>query len=220
MSKALKLANVWAPMVGAGSKKVRIVGVSGALTRPSPARALVEFLIKQMVTPVPHTTELIDVAEVVPELAFTMSRQEASPELEVLLHKIEAADLLVVGTPISKGSYTGLLKHLFDLLSTSESAERVAVIAATDSGDCNSLVLEVALRPLLSLLGCYTVPTAVFARDDDFIDLQLAEEAVVIRARRALREAFRSLGLDPPLPTLMSYGTLPASEPSELRLRQ
>jgi len=199
---------------------VRIVGVSGALTTPSPARALVEFLIKQIVTPLPHTTELIDVAEVLPELAFTLTRQDASPALEALLLKIEAADLLVVGTPISKGSYTGLLKHLFDLLTTSESADRVAVIAATDSGDCNSLVLEDSLRPLLSLVGCYTVPTAVFARDDDFIDLQLAEEAVVVRARRAIREAFRSLGLDPPLTTLMSYGNPPASEPLELRLRQ
>ena len=199
---------------------MRIVGISGALTTPSPTRALVEFLIKQIVTPLPHTTELIDVAEVVPELAFTLTRQDAPPALEALLHKIEAADLLVVGTPISKGSYTGLLKHLFDLLTTSESADRVAVIAATDSGDCNSLVLEDSLRPLLSLLGCYTVPTAVFARDDDFIDLQLAEEAVVIRARRAIREAFRSLGLDPPLTTLMSYGKLPTSEPLEMRLRQ
>jgi hypothetical protein len=59
----------------------------------------------------------------------------------------------------------------------------------------------------------------VFARDDDFLDLQLAEEAVVIRARRALREDFRR-ELDPPLTTLMSFGNLPASEPSELRLRQ
>jgi len=33
-----------------------------------------------------------------------------------VLGKIEAADLLVVGTPISKGSYTGLLKHLLDLV--------------------------------------------------------------------------------------------------------
>ena len=149
-----------------------------------------------------------------------MTRQDAPPALEVLLHQIEEADLLVVGTPISKGSYTGLLKHLFDLLTTSESADRVAIISATDCGDCNSLVVEDSMRPLLSLMGCYTIPTAVFARDDDFIDLQLAEEAVIIRARRALREAFRSLGLNPPLTTLMSCGKLPTSEPWALRLRQ
>jgi hypothetical protein len=50
------------------------------------------------------------------------------------------------------------------------------------------------------------VPTAVYARDDDFVDLQVAEEAVIIRARRAVGEAFRVLGLDPPLNTLIANG--------------
>jgi FMN reductase len=185
---------------------MRIVGISGGLTAPSLTKALVQFVVKQAVAPLPHTTDLIDVAEIAPELAFTFTRQDASPQLEVVLQKIEAADLLVIGTPICKGSYTGLLKHLLDLLTVSISEDHVAIIAATDRGDCNSLLLEHSLRPLLSLLGYCTVPTAVYARDDDFVDLQVAEEAVIIRARRAVGEAFRVLGLDPPLNTLVANG--------------
>jgi FMN reductase len=185
---------------------MRIVGVSGGLTAPSLTKALVQFVVKQAVVPLPHTTDLIDVAEIAPELAFTFTRQDASPELEAALERIEAADLLIVGTPISKGSYTGLLKHLLDLLTASKSEDHVAIIAATDRGDCNSLLLEHSLRPLLSLLGYCTVPTAVYARDDDFVNFQVAEEAVIIRARRAVGEAFRVLGLDPPLNTLVSHG--------------
>ena len=184
---------------------MRIVGISGGLTAPSLTKALVQFVVKQAVAPLPHTTDLIDVAEIAPELAFTFTRQDASPELEAALERIEAADLLIIGTPISKGSYTGLLKHLLDLLTASKSEDHVAIIAATDRGDCNSLLLEHSLRPLLSLLGYCTVPTAVYARDDDFVDLQVAEEAVIIRARRAVGEAFRVLGLDPPLNTLISH---------------
>jgi FMN reductase len=185
---------------------MKIVGVSGGLTAPSLTKALVQFVVKQAVVPLPHTTDLIDVAEIAPELAFTFTRQDASPELEAALERIEAADLLIVGTPISKGSYTGLLKHLLDLLTASKSEDHVAIIAATDRGDCNSLLLEHSLRPLLSLLGYCTVPTAVYARDDDFVNFQVAEEAVIIRARRAVGEAFRVLGLDPPLNTLISHG--------------
>ena len=185
---------------------MRIVGVSGGLTIPSRTKALVEFVLKQVVTPLPHARDLIDVAELAPELGFTLARQDAAPELETVLKKIESADLLIVGTPISKGSYTGLLKHLFDLLTPSQSEERVAIIAATDRGDCNSLVLEHSLRPLLSLLGYCTVPTAIFARDDDFVDLHVAQEAVIIRARRAVGEAFRVLGLDPPFTALLAGG--------------
>jgi FMN reductase len=74
------------------------------------------------------------VVEIAPELAFTFTRQDASPELEAALERIEAADLLIIGTPISKGSYTGLLKHLLDLLTASKSEDHVAIIAATDRG--------------------------------------------------------------------------------------
>jgi hypothetical protein len=87
-------------------EEVRIVGVSGGLTVPSPTRVLVEFVIKQTATPFPHTIDLIDVAQIVPELASTIARNDATPELEAMLNKIEDADLLVVGTPISKASYT------------------------------------------------------------------------------------------------------------------
>jgi hypothetical protein len=37
-------------------------------------------------------------------------------------------------------------------------------------------------------------------------DLRVAEEAVMNRARRAVGEAFRVLGLDPPLNTLVANG--------------
>ena len=185
---------------------MKIVGISGGLTTPSRTRALVEFVVKQAVAPLPIEIDLVDVADLAPELAFTLSRADATPRLEAVLEKIESADLLVVGTPIAHGSYTGLLKHLLDLLSASTGEDRVAIIVATDRGDCNSLVLEHALRPLLSLLGYCTVPTAVYARDDDFVDLWVAEEAVIVRARRAVREAFRVLGLDPPLTTYIASG--------------
>ena len=185
---------------------MKIVGISGGLTTPSRTRALVEFVVKQAVAPAPAAIDLVDVADLAPELAFTLSRTHATAKLEAVLERIESADLLVVGTPIAHGSYTGLLKHLLDLLSTSTSEDRVAIIVATDRGDCNSLVLEHALRPLLSLLGYCTVPTAVYARDDDFVDLWVAEEAVIVRARRAVREAFRVLGLDPPLITYIANG--------------
>jgi hypothetical protein len=58
----------------------------------------------------------------------------------------------------------------------------------------------------LTLTGYYTVPTTVYARHDDFIDFGVAEEAVIMRARRAVGEAFRILGLGPPLTTLIANG--------------
>jgi NAD(P)H-dependent FMN reductase len=88
------------------SEKVRIVGVSGGLASSSPTKALVHFVLTSAVTSLPHATDLIDVAELAPDLAFTLSRNDAVPKLEAVLRKTEGAELLGVGTPISKGSYT------------------------------------------------------------------------------------------------------------------
>ena len=50
---------------------MNVVGVSGGLTTPSRTKALVEFVLKQMVTALPHALDLIDVAE----LALTPGKQ-------------------------------------------------------------------------------------------------------------------------------------------------
>jgi FMN reductase len=187
---------------------VKIVGLSGGLTTPSLTSALVEFVLSQAITPLPHTTHLLSIAEIASELALTASRDNASVKLTTKLENIESADLLVVGTPIVKGSCSGLLKHVFDLLNGSTCKNGTAIVAATDPGDCNSLALEYSLRPLLSLIGYCTVPTTVYARHDDFVDFTVAEEAVIVRARRAVREAFTILGLDPPLATMITNGDI------------
>ncbi|WP_343038483.1 NAD(P)H-dependent oxidoreductase [Microvirga arsenatis] len=36
--------------------------------------------------------------------------------LEEALRAVEQADLLLIGTPVHKGSYTGLFKHFVDLI--------------------------------------------------------------------------------------------------------
>jgi FMN reductase len=157
-----------------------------------------------MVTQLQHTKEIVDVAIIAPELAVTPAREDADAKLETLLQKVENANLLVVGTPVVNGSCTGLLKHLLDLVRPSISHDAVAIVAATDRGDCNFLALEFSLRPLLRQLGYYTVPTAVFARDDDFVDLYVAQEAVILGARRAVGDAFQTLGLDPPFTAFLA----------------
>jgi FMN reductase len=179
---------------------MNVVGLSGAVVRSSKAKQLVEFVLKQITTPLSHNKACIDMVDLLPELGVTFSRAAAPPRLEKTLRWIENANLLVIGTPIYNGSYTGFLKHLLDLVRPAESddLEKVAIIAAIDRGDCNSLALDHSLRPLLNQLGYRPVPTSIYARDDDFVHDYLAEETVMFRARRALGEAFRLLGLEPP----------------------
>ncbi|MCI0354597.1 MAG: NAD(P)H-dependent oxidoreductase, partial [Acidobacteria bacterium] len=47
-----------------------------------------------------------------------------------IIDSIQSADLLVVGTPIYRGSYTGAFKHVFDLVRQDALAGKPVVLSA------------------------------------------------------------------------------------------
>lgn len=50
-----------------------------------------------------------------PALGAAFSRGELSNEALCIIEAVEQADALIAVSPVYKGSYTGLFKHLFDL---------------------------------------------------------------------------------------------------------
>ncbi len=70
------------------------------------------------------------------------------------LAAVEAADALIVGTPVYRASFTGLFKHFFDFVEQTALVGYVPVLLAASGGsDRHALVLEHQLRPLFSLLS-------------------------------------------------------------------
>ncbi|MFD1810195.1 NAD(P)H-dependent oxidoreductase [Gemmobacter lanyuensis] len=88
----------------------------------------------------------------------------ARAALEVIL----SADALVVASPVYKGSYTGLFKHLIDLIDPAALQGKPVLLAATGGGDRHALVIEHQLRPLFGFFEAQTLPTGVYAADRDF----------------------------------------------------
>ena len=91
--------------------------------------------------------------------------------------RLLSADVLVVGSPTFKGSYTGLFKHFFDLLDPSSLRGKPVILAATGGGERHSLIVEHQLRPLFGFFEALTMPTAIYASDKDFADGVLVSEA-------------------------------------------
>ena len=83
--------------------------------------------------------------------ALLGERPRPEGEGKALIRALEAADLIVVGTPVYRASYTGALKHVFDLLHKDSLAGKPAVLAATGGSALHGLVTEHQLRPLLAL---------------------------------------------------------------------
>ena len=174
-----------------------IVGVSGSLSPRSRTRVIVETILREAADAHPARVTVIDVAIIGAALGATRSRAELDGAAEAAVRAIETADILVVGTPVFRGSYTGLFKHLFDLVDQDALAEVPVVLAATGGSERHALVIDQELRPLFSFFGAMTVPTGVYAAEADFRDYELTAPAVRERIHSAARQAVRLLVRQP-----------------------
>lgn len=176
----------------------RIVALSGSLSQPSRTRALLEWIAERAAVGTSAQIDVIDIADLAPHLGGAVSFNQLPPAISNAQRTLEAADLIVLGSPVYKGSYSGLFKHFLDLLDPTRLAGKVALLAATGGSDRHALVLEHQLRPLASFFELVTVPAGVFARDTAFVNYRLADdgaEALAVQARveHAVAQARRLL---------------------------
>ncbi|GHT90108.1 hypothetical protein AGMMS49545_02540 [Betaproteobacteria bacterium] len=186
---------------------LNIVGISGSLDTPSRATTLVRILLAQSVAILGGRSTFISIADLAPELGQSIDPAHLTPKVQAAQQSLGEADLLVVASPIYTASYSGLLKHFFDLLDPLALQGKVAILAATGGSEQLALTLEHQLRPLLSFFGVHTVPTALFAHDQSFLkdingDYTLTDSLLRERIGRVLAETAHLLEpsrLAPPL---------------------
>lgn len=165
---------------------LRIVGISGNITRPSRTRTLVSEILRQANERHLGRTELFDVVDAGPELGAATQRSNVPPAPERVLAAIEQADALVVATPVYKAAYAGLLKHLFDLVEPRLLEARPVILAATGSSDRHGLVIDDHLRPLFAFFRANVVSTSIYATNADFSAEGELSEAIVGRIAPAI----------------------------------
>lgn len=167
---------------------VRLVGFGGNVRRPSRTRALIENIGIEATLHRAVSFELYDLIDAGRGLGAAFTREELSPQARTVIEAIEAADALIVGTPVYKGSYTGLFKHLFDFVEASALANKPVVLTATGGGQKHALVVEHQLRPLFGFFTALALPTAVYAGDQDFVNYRLNNPVVIERAAAAAEQ--------------------------------
>ncbi|MFJ4686854.1 NADPH-dependent FMN reductase [Streptomyces sp. NPDC091377] len=77
------------------------------------------------------------------------------------------ADGVVVGTPVYKASYSGVLKALLDLLPQYALAGKTVLPLATGGTTAHVLAIDYALRPVLSSMGAGHIVQGWFTLDKD-----------------------------------------------------
>ena len=172
------------------AKKLKIVAVSGGLQRPSRTRALVLELLEGLSDALPIETRLIEIGEIAPKFGGVLQRQHLPAEIEGLLKEVESADLLLVASPIYRGTYTGLFKHFFDFVHHESLIDVPVLLAATGGSERHALAIDHQLRPLFSFFQAHTLPIGVYAVDKDFENYRVTSaplrERIALAVERAL----------------------------------
>ncbi|KJV30044.1 FMN reductase [Luteibacter yeojuensis] len=177
------------------TRPLRAVAVSGGLQRPSRATALAAHLLDLVASKVACERHLVELGHLAPQLGGAIWRSQLAGPVERELLAVEQADVLIVATPVYRGSYTGLFKHFFDFIGQDALVDKPVLLAATGGSERHALMIDHQLRPLFSFFQARTLPLGIYATDHDYVDYQLHNEAVIQRARLAVERALPLVAL-------------------------
>ncbi|MEU6387840.1 NADPH-dependent FMN reductase [Streptomyces sp. NPDC046939] len=89
------------------------------------------------------------------------------PAIVDAAERFARADGIVIGTPVYKAAYSGLLKALLDLLPQYALAGKTVLPLATGGSTAHVLAIDYALRPVLSSMGAAHIVPGWFTLDKD-----------------------------------------------------
>jgi FMN reductase len=112
------------------------------------------------------------------------------PAVRSALESVARADVVLVGTPIYKAAYSGLLKTFLDLLPQDGLRGKTVLPLATGGSPAHVLAIDYALKPVLYALGARQLLDGVFVTDAQMPSIDsvgyLPDAQVIERLDRAL----------------------------------
>lgn len=140
----------------------KVVAIAGSPSHPSRTYSLLEYATHYLEQRGVQT-DIISVRNL-PAEDLIFGRYD-SPSLVPVKRLVEEADGLIIATPIYKASYTGVLKALLDLLPQKALVGKVVLPIATGGTLAHLLVIDYALKPVLSELGARHFISTIYAID-------------------------------------------------------
>jgi FMN reductase len=166
---------------------MHITSISGSPSERSRSAWLTQFALTRL-EGVATRSEYIAVRDLPANALLLADAQE--PTIAQAVRSIAEANLVIVGTPIYKAAYSGLLKVFLDLLPPDALRGKTVLPLATGGSAAHLLALDYALKPVLSALGARHVLDGVFATD---AQLQRHESGGYVPAAELLARLDRAL---------------------------
>jgi FMN reductase len=171
-----------------------VLGIVGSLSQPSSTRAAVEVALGAAEAERGVDTEVLHLAEYDLDPADGRSLNDYAGDTAEALERIVDSSAYVVGTPVYRASYSGVLKNLLDMIPRGMWQTDIAPLAnsavglvGTGATPHHYLVVEKELAPVLSFFGAHLVGSGVYTHGGHYgDDHTLTDETV--------RERLRTLG--------------------------
>jgi FMN reductase len=141
-----------------------VLSVSGSPSASSRTNRLLRHLDKRLVAQ-GHQVIPLDVRTVPAEALLGANFRH--PAIVAATELFARADGVVVGTPVYKASYSGVLKALLDLLPQYALTGKTVLPLATGGSTAHVLAIDYALRPVLSSMGAGHIVQGWFTLDKD-----------------------------------------------------
>ncbi|GAA3516254.1 NADPH-dependent FMN reductase [Actinocatenispora rupis] len=136
--------------------------LSGSPTENSRTTAVLG-LVAERLRAAAHSPHVLRIRDIPP--ADLLGARTGEPAVAATVEAVRTADALVVGTPIYKAAYSGLLKAFLDLLPEKALAGKPVLPLATGGTLAHLLAVDYALRPVLSALRAPHVLPGFFVLD-------------------------------------------------------
>jgi FMN reductase len=91
--------------------------------------------------------------------------------------RIAAAGAVLIGAPVYRASYPGVLKNLLDITPVEALQNKPVGIVAMGGSPHHYLAVDTQLRQVLAWFGALVAPTSVYVTGGDFRDGKLASDS-------------------------------------------
>lgn len=139
-----------------------IVTIAGSPAHPSRSSALLSH-IRDLLKARDLSVDAVNVRELPAEAL--LYAQYDHPAIVVALAQVAQARAVIIATPVYKAAYTGILKAFLDLLPQRGLAEKIVFPIATGGSPAHLLVIDYALKPVLSALGAQNILSGLYIQD-------------------------------------------------------
>src|SRR6266446_3915246 len=120
--------------------------------------------------------DILNLAEAPIEMCDGRPLEAYGAATQQAVARIAAAGAVLIGAPVYRASFPGVLKNLLDIAPVEALQNKPVGIVAMGGSPHHFLAVDGQLRQVLAWFGAFVAPTSVYLIGGDFRDGQLAAE--------------------------------------------